>query len=187
MKEAPVLNRKAADDLLLRDISPLSELVLVARNPLADKLRYDWAPVKAYLKEHCKPATNNCPDNVFDLDCTHFVCHAMNKAGVFVKSPSASCTSGLCIRVNDLAASFAASVGKYANVVQIENHAETKEGDFCFIPSWFHLSKDHAMVLADTASALGARVYAHTAARCGDEVVSFDGQGCVYYRIVPAS
>lgn len=182
-----VLNKQAALELLLNKNFSLDELVLVSRNPLADKLRYSWSHVKAYLAEHCKPATNDCEDNVFDSDCTHFVCHALNKAGVFVKLPSETCRSGLCIRVNDLAASFAVSIGKYSNVIQIESHATTREGDFCFIPSWFHLSKDHVMVLSDTATESGAPVYAHSAPRCGNEIVSFDGQACIYYRIESAS
>jgi hypothetical protein len=178
---SPVLDKKTARRLLLnKNLS--DELILVARNPMSSSLRYSWSPANKYLAEHCKPATNDCDDNVFDSDCTHFVCHALNKAGVFVKLPSQVCQSGLCIRVNDLAASFAASVEKYSNVMQIESHEDTQEGDFCFIPSWFHLSKDHVMVLSGTATETGASVYAHSNPRCGDNV-SFDGQACVYYRI----
>lgn len=162
-----------------------ADLVLVTRNPLPGKLRYASAPVKTYLQAHCNPPTNDCEDNVFDSDCTHFVCHALNKTGVFVKLPSADCTSGLCIRVNDLAASFSESTSRYSNVKQLSSHEETKEGDYCFIPTWFGLRKEHAMVLADKASAGGAKVYAHTNARCG-EYVSFEGEDCAYYRIEEA-
>lgn len=185
-KVSKVLTPGEMDAILRSSPAPLSaDLVLVARNPLPNQLRYVWSPVKAYLQEHCSPPTNDCDDNVFDSDCTHFICHALNKTGVFVKLPSADCDSGLCIRVNDLAASFSESSKRYSNVKQLSSHGETKEGDFCFIPTWFGLQKEHAMVLAAKASVGGAKVYAHTNPRCG-EYVSFEGENCAYYRIEPA-
>jgi hypothetical protein len=137
--------------------------------------------VKRYLQDHCLPETNDCESNVFSSDCTHFVCHALNKTGVYVKLPSADCKSGLCIRVNDLAASFVSSTQRYTNVTQVADHAETREGDYCFIPGWFG-TRDHVMVLAATAMATGARVWGHTSPRCA-QFASFEGQECVYYRI----
>jgi hypothetical protein len=110
----------------------------------------------------------------------------MNKSGVFVKLPSADCASGLCTLVNDLAASFSASCSRYSNIKQLENHAGTREGDYCFIPSWFGLAKEHVMVLASTATPTGASVYAHTNSRCG-EFVNFEGEDCIYYRIEEAT
>lgn len=168
------------------EVTDTTDLVLVARNPVLGKLRYQWAPVKTYLQSHCRPETNDCPDNVFDEDCTHFICHALNKAGVFVKLPSIDCQSGLCIRVNELAAAFSASTNRYSNVRQLSTHAETREGDYCFVPKWFGLKKEHAMVLADTASSTGARVYGHTNPRCG-EFKDFEGEDCTYYRIEEAT
>ncbi|ACA15975.1 hypothetical protein M446_1469 [Methylobacterium sp. 4-46] len=186
-QDSPVLSPAESKTIYLSLGIILDEnLVLVARNPLPERLRYSWPPVKAYLASNCSPPTNDCPDNVFSLDCTHFVAHALNKSGVFVKVPSADCASGLCIRVNDLAAAFHNSVEEYLNVTQIRSHQETREGDFCFIPSWFGLSKEHAMVLHSPATPRGARVYAHTNSRCGD-YVSFEGQSCVYYRISAAA
>lgn len=182
-RESKVLSPKEMSKILRSSPQPVAaDLVLVARNPLPGKLRYTWAPVKTYLQAHCKPPTNQCPDDVFALDCTHFVCHALNKAGVFVKLPSADCASGLCVRVNDLAASFSESTSRYSNVKQLGSHSQTREGDFCFIPGWFGLSKEHAMVLADQASPAGAKVYAHTNPHCGENV-SFEGEDCAYYRI----
>lgn len=158
-------------------------LILVARNPLSDgRLRYREAPLWEYLRGHCSPSTNDCPDNVFDNDCTHFVCHALNKAGVFVRVPSANCASGLCIRVNDLAESFHNSTTRYSNVHKLSGYAATRAGDFCFRPGWFHIDKDHVMVLAATATGTSARVYGHTNPRCGDEV-PLPAADCTYYRI----
>lgn len=183
VQDARVLSAsETAEALKSIGIDLTSELVLVARSPLVGRLRYSWSPVKRYLQEHCRPATNDCTDNVFPLDCTHFVSHALNKSGVFVKNPSADCASGLCVRVNDLAASFASSVSRYSNMRQLRSHAETRQGDFCFIPSWFGLSKEHVMVLHSSATAQGAKVFAHSNARCG-EFVDYEGAACVYYRI----
>lgn len=164
------------------DVAADEGLILVARDPIPGRLRFAPRRFMEYLKQHCRPPTNDCADNVFLLDCTHFVCHALSRGGVFVKLPSVSCASAMCVRVNELAASFAAAVPAYGNVKHIGSHAETQSGDFCFIPKWFGLSKEHAMVLASTATPLGAKVFAHTNARCGDQV-EFEGAECVYYRI----
>jgi hypothetical protein len=159
-----------------------ADLILVSRTPAGNALGYSWNPVKQYLAANCRPEQNDCASGVFPSDCTHFICHALNKAGVFVKIPSADCMSGLCIRVNELAESFFNSTNKYPNVQQLSSHLETKEGDFCFIPSWFGLGKNHAIVLAETATETGGKVWGHTNARCV-ESVAFDGQDCIYYRI----
>jgi hypothetical protein len=180
LKTSQVLQQDEANAIFRTDAA--SDLILVARSPLQGQLKYASTPLMAYLQANCNPPTNDCPDGVFDSDCTHFVCHALNRAGVYVRLPSAACTSALCIRVNELAASLAASVASYSNVTQLQSHADTRAGDFCFIPSWFGMRKEHAMVLADTATPTGAAVYAHTNAHCGD-VVPFEGAGCVYYRI----
>ena len=166
-------------------IKAAPDLVLVAREPLMGKLRYRWSPVKTYLQQNCNPEENACLDKVFELDCTHFVCHALNKSDVYVKIPSVNCQSNLCIRVNDLAASFFTSTQRYSNVTQLSTHAQTREGDYCFIPGWFGIDKDHVMVLAGPATATGASVWGHTNARC-DQLVAFDGEDCIYYRITEA-
>lgn len=157
-------------------------LVLVARSPLTGRLKFDSSKSNTYLNDYCGVRDNDCPDSAFDLDCTHFVSHSLNKTGIFVQLPSASCQSGLCIRVNDLAESFLASTKKYSNVSVVDTHSKTKSGDYCFIPGWFGLSKNHVMVLSDTAKPTGAKVYGHTNERCG-EFVEFDGEDCIYYRI----
>jgi hypothetical protein len=184
-RKSKVLNARETRDLFTKlKILDEQNLILVSRGGADDRLNYDWALSKQYLMSNCSPETNNCPDNVFDEDCTHFVSHAMNHGNVFVRLPTAECQSGLCIRVNDLAASFHASASKYPNVHQLTSHADTQEGDFCFIPGWFGLKKTHAMVLAGPASESGAPVWAHTNAHCGD-AADFEGQDCIYYRIDP--
>jgi hypothetical protein len=145
-------------------------------------LVYKWAPVEAYLIQYCG-GDNDCPDGNFPEDCTHFICHALNKADVYVEDRSASCASGVCIRVNDLATAFHDAVTTYSiNVKSIGSHDQTKRGDFCFIPEWFGLRKSHALVLADTATDSGASVYGHTNFRCA-EFVAFEGESLKYYRI----
>ena len=151
----------------------------------ADVLPYNSAKVFGYAQNFCGGG-NDCPDGSFALDCTHFLCHSLFATGLKVTNPTAKCQRGLCIRVNDLAAAFNNTVGKFSNVKRIGSHAETRKGDFCFIPSWFGLSKEHGMLLAAQASGTGASVYAHTNNRCG-HVVNFEGAACVYYRIEDAS
>jgi hypothetical protein len=148
-------------------------------------LPYNSAQVFAYAQNYCGGG-NDCPDSQFPLDCTHFMCHCLNATGVAVTNPSAQCQRGLCIRVNDLAAAFSNSVGQFTNVKRVGSHSETRRGDFCFIPSWFGLSKEHVMLLAGTATSTGASVYAHTNNRCGNRV-EFEGADCSYYRIEDAS
>ena len=148
-------------------------------------LPYNSAQVFSYAQNYCSGG-NDCPDSSFPLDCTHFMCHCLAATGVGVTNPTAHCQRGLCIRVDDLAAAFANSVGMFSNVLRISSHAQTRRGDYCFIPSWFGLSKEHVMLLANTASPQVASVYAHTNNRCG-EFVSFEGVDCAYYRIEDAS
>jgi hypothetical protein len=147
-------------------------------------LPYKSANVFAYAQNFCGGG-NDCPDGSFPLDCTHFICHCLAASPVYVTNPSAKCQRGLCIRVNDLATAFANAVGAFTNVKRIGSHAETRRGDFCFIPSWFGLSKEHVMMLAGTADPKGAPVYAHTNNRCGT-FVPFEGADCAYYRIEDA-
>lgn len=182
MKPSRVLLTAQANEVLAVDASNNSQLILVARHPVAGRLRYQPQLLCEYLKEYCRHNDNNCPSGGFDNDCTHFVCHALNKAGVYVKAPSATCESGLCTLVNELAASFAHSIGAYPNVSQVESHAATREGDFCFIPEWFGIRKSHVMVLAGVADLNGAPAFGHTTSRCGERV-PFEGADCVYYRI----
>lgn len=144
-------------------------------------LSYREALAIAYWSSYCVGG-NDCPEGEYDNDCTHFCCHGLKAGGVRIKQPTADCPSDLGVRVNDLAESFANSVPKYANVVQLARHEDTKRGDFCFIPGWFGLKKEHVMVLASTATFAGARVWAHTSHRCSD-YVEFEGEDCVYYRI----
>lgn len=152
--------------------------------PMAGTLPYSSAKVFAYAQSWCGGG-NDCPDGSFPLDCTHFLCHCLSATGLAVTNPSAKCQKGLCIRVNDLAAAFNNSVGQFSNIKRIGAHADTRRGDFCFIPSWFGLSKEHGMLLASQATASGAMVYAHTNNRCG-ATVNFEGASCAYYRIEDA-
>lgn len=147
----------------------------------AGNLPYSSVKVFGYAQNNCRGG-NDCPDGSFPLDCTHFLCHCLAATNVAVTNPSAKCQRGLCIRVNDLAAAFNNAVGQFSNIKRVGSHAETRRGDFCFIPSWFGLSKEHGMLLAGTATPAGAMVYAHTNNRCG-EFVNFEGASCVYYRI----
>lgn len=167
----------------LRRLLELRLVPLGAVTPTA-ALPFDLSKALEYAQNYCAGG-NDCSDNEFTLDCTHFMCHCLAAGGVSVSKPSAQCASKLCIRVNDLAAAISNSVGTYSNVKKLAGHAATQRGDICFIPSWFGLSKEHAMLLADTATSSGAKVYAHTNNRCGS-LVSFDGADCTYYRIESA-
>ncbi len=144
-------------------------------------LPYRSSDVLGYAKDNCAGG-NDCPDGSFPLDCTHFICHSLSATSVYVTNPSHKCKKELCTRVNDLAAAFNNAVTQFDNIKRVSSHDSTRRGDFCFIPSWFGLSKEHAMLLADTSSNKGAKVFAHTNNRCG-EYVSFDGADCAYYRI----
>jgi len=147
------------------------------------KLPFNWLAAKNYYSSYCSIGDgNDCPDGDFPLDCTHFVCHGLSKTKILVNLPTATCQNGVCIRVADLAAAFKNSVGKYTNVRRIDDLSTTREGDFCFVVSWFGLSKDHAMVLADTISESGGKVFGHTNSRCGEKVDLTD-QNFLIYRI----
>lgn len=145
------------------------------------KLPFDWSKAKAYYSNYCSEG-NDCPDGEYPLDCTHFVCHGLSKTKIIVNLPSATCSNGVCIRVAELAAAFKNAVKKYSNVKEITDFSATREGDFCFIVSWFGLSTDHAMVLADKLSTKSAKVWGHTNNRCASRV-DISGQSVVVYRI----
>ncbi len=145
------------------------------------RLPFDWNKAKTYYSNYC-PGGNDCPDDEFPLDCTHFVSHGLSKSKIIVNLPSATCSHGVCIRVEELAAAFKNSVKKYSNVKEITDFSVTREGDFCFIVSWFGLSTDHVMVLADKLSPKSAKVWGHTNNRCASPV-DISGQSIVVYRI----
>jgi hypothetical protein len=161
-----------------------SDLLLIPQDGSnVTKLPFDWAKAKEYYEEYCpRGGGNDCPDGEFILDCTHFVSHGLSKSKIIVDRPTETCQNGVCIRVAELAAAFKNSVNKYSNVKKIADIAQTRAGDFCFVVSWFGLSKDHAMVLADKLSASGGKVYGHTNPRCG-EMVDLTGVSLVIYRI----
>lgn len=188
--EAGLAARVAKGDLIEflieEELQRLLELKLVSLGAVAPTatLPFDLSKTLEYAQNYCAGG-NDCSDSEFPLDCTHFMCHCLAAGGISVSRPSAQCASGLCIRVNDLAAAISNSVGKYSNVKKLAGYAATQKGDICFIPSWFGLSKEHAMLLADTATSTGAKVYAHTNNRCGN-LVTFDGAECAYYRIESA-
>lgn len=186
-QQAIIESKVLVDDILEyvidAEVDRLRSTTLTATEliELAGSLPYNSSKVFAYAQNYCRGG-NDCPDGSFPLDCTHFLCHCLAATGVAVTNPSAKCQRGLCIRVNDLAAAFNNAVGQFSNIKRITSHDQTKRGDFCFIPTWFGLSKEHGMLLAGTASATGAMVYAHTNNRCG-QMVSFEGAACVYFRI----
>lgn len=183
------LNGYGESKVLTGDVTELLGLAPGGRNlsvtdssdTLANNLPYDSSKVFNYASRYCNGG-NDCPDGSFRLDCTHFICHCLDAARLTITNPSAKCASGLCIRVNDLAEAFSNASKTYDNIKQINSHSATRRGDFCFIPSWFGLSKEHVMLLTDTATNTGAKVYAHSNNRC-DVFVNFEGADCVYYRI----
>ncbi|MGY0780612.1 hypothetical protein ACW7BC_22215 [Azospirillum argentinense] len=144
-------------------------------------LPFSLAKVLSYCAEWCADG-NDCSDGMFELDCTHFISHALSKTRVLVNLPETTCTNGVCIRVAELAAAFFNSTRTYSNVKKIASHGDTRRGDFCFIPGFFGLTKLHAMILADAATATGAKVFGHTNSRCG-EYIDFEGEKCSYYRV----
>ncbi len=146
-----------------------------------ERLPYQSSKVFTYAKNFCVGG-NDCPDGSFPKDCTHFICHALFATNVYVTDLTHKCAKDLCTRVIELAAAFNNVESSYDNVKRITSHDATRRGDFCFVPKWFGLSKEHAMLLAGTASNQGAKVFAHTNNRCG-EYVPFEGADCVYYRI----
>lgn len=186
-KTSRVLSFEEMREVLNKFGKPRLDPTLVARRPLPGKLRYSSAPVQTYLEQFCDVQGNDCPDGYFEKDCTHFMCHALNQGEVLVQQPSATCSLNLCIRVEDLAASFHNSVGRYSNVKQITSHSNTRAGDFCFLVDldWWP-DKDHAMVLAGKATSTGASVFGHSNERCGTRV-PFNGMAAAYYRIEEAS
>lgn len=173
------------DQTLSREIGPLAaDLLLIPQDGSnVNHLAFDWLKAKTYYDEYCpNGGGNDCPDGEYPLDCTHFVSHGLSKSKIIVNLPSVTCTNGVCIRVAELAAAFKNSVAKYNNVKKVVDLSSTREGDFCFVVSWFGLSKDHAMVLADTISASVGKVYGHTNPRCA-QPVDLTGQSLVVYRI----
>lgn len=161
-----------------------AQLLLIPRSGSdLPALPFDWVKAKQYYSAYCQVGGgNDCPDNEFPEDCTHFVSHGLSKSAILVNLPSVTCANGVCIRVAELAAAFKNSVNKYSNVRRVSNLADTKEGDYCFVVSWFGLSKDHAMVLAGKIDATGGKVWGHTNHRCA-QPVDLTGQTLVIYRI----
>ena len=153
-KDSRVITRDILQELIETEAQRLKDVTLTAFEiaPTAGTLPYNSGKVFGYAQSWCGGG-NNCPDGSFPLDCTHFICHCLQATEVYVTAPSAMCQKGLCIRVNDLAAAFNKAVNQYTNVKRIARHSDTRRGDFCFIPSWFPLSKEHAMLLRTCSSA----------------------------------
>jgi hypothetical protein len=184
-KFATIMTDRELEEVLSTELGVrATELLLIPRDGSdVQSLSFDWPRAKQYYVEYCpQGGGNDCPDNEFPSDCTHFVGHGLSKTAIIVNLPSVTCTNGVCIRVAELAAAFKNSVNKYSNVKKIANFADTKVGDFCFVVSWFGLSKDHVMVLADTINASGGKVWGHTNARCAQKV-DLSGETLVVYRI----
>jgi hypothetical protein len=185
-KPVIILSEDDVEKRLAKEMSSqlAADLLLIPRDGSdANTLPFDWSKAKEYYVKYCaQGGGNDCPDGDFPLDCTHFVGHGLSRSKIIVNQPSVICASGVCVRVAELAAAFKNSVGKYSNVKKIGDIDSTREGDFCFVVSWFGLSTDHAMVLADTITLSGGKVFGHTNARCG-EMVDLSGQSLVVYRI----
>lgn len=184
-KPPTIMGEREFELALAEQIGPLaSDLLLIPRDGAhVTRLSFDWATAKEYYSQYCpRGGGNDCPDGEFPLDCTHFVSHGLSKTKIIVNLPSVICTNGVCIQVAELSAAFKNSVVKYSNVKKVADLSGTKEGDFCFVVSWFGLSKDHAMVLADTITSTGGRVYGHTNTRCAEQV-DLTGQSLVVYRV----
>lgn len=183
--ESKVLNEDILQFIIDAEIERLRTITFTATEIalLPGTLPYNSGKVFSYAQSNCLGG-NDCPDGSFDLDCTHFLCHCLAATGVEVTNPSHQCRKGLCTRVVDLAAAFNNAAGKFSNIKRIPDHASTRRGDFCFIPTLFG-SKSHGMLLASTATPTGAAVYAHTNNRCGEQA-DFEGASCVYYRIEDA-
>jgi hypothetical protein len=184
-----ILLDQYATNLRSINLIPISSKYAIEKSDLPT-LPFSLEPLFAYVENYCHGG-NDCPDGQFDSDCTHFLCHALATGGLQISNTSASCRSGLCIRVNDFAAAFDNATRTYTNVHKLAGYEVARRGDFCFIPSWFPLRKDHAMFLAAppqqdaNPQATGAAVYAHTNSHCGEFNV-FDVTACVYYRIDPS-
>lgn len=184
-KATTPLAEPALSQLLSAEIGPLAQnLLLIPRDGSnVTKLPFDWPAAKQYYAEYCpRDGGNDCPDHEFPSDCTHFVGHGLSKSKIIVNLPSTTCSHGVCLRVTELAAAFKNAAAKYSNVKNIADLSKTKEGDFCFVVSFFGLSKDHVMVLAGPVSQSGGRVWGHNNHRCG-EPVDLTGESLVVYRI----
>jgi hypothetical protein len=182
-KPPSLINDNEFSKILSDSLGPLASTLLLVPQDGSDvpSLDFDWSKAKQYYTQYCRQG-NDCPDDEFDSDCTHFVSHGLSKTKIIVNNPTAFCTNGVCIRVAELAAAFKNSADKYSNVTKITDLATTLEGDFCFVVSWFGLRTDHAMVLAGKISSKGGNVYGHTNSRCGT-FVDLTGQSLVVYRI----
>ena len=145
-KPPTIMGERELELALAEQIGPLaSDLLLIPRDGAhVTRLSFDWATAKEYYSQYCpRGGGNDCPDGEFPLDCTHFVSHGLSKTKIIVNLPSVICTNGVCIQVAELSAAFKNSVGKYSNVKKVADLSDTKEGDFCFVVSWFGLPKDH--------------------------------------------
>jgi hypothetical protein len=183
-ERAAMIDKKLQDFLSKELGANAASLLLIPRDGSSPaKLPFDWSTAKAYYSAYCSTGSgNDCPDGSFPLDCTHFVCHGLSKSKIIVNLPTTVCTNGVCIRVAELAAAFKNSTGRYTNVRRIDNLSASREGDFCFVVSWFGLATDHTMILADTISKVGGKVYGHTNERCG-QAVDLTDQDILVYRI----
>lgn len=160
----------------------LGDLVLVSRLQAGpQQLGYNAKKAKSYLNEYCEKG-NDCSSEELSADCTHFVSHALNRGGVFVKLPSVHCDSALCTNARELAVSFSNARDKYNNVSIVNKTEEAREGDFIFCPIWFGLDYYHAMVLASRIEGGKYKVWSHTRNHCVREPRDYPTD-IVIYRI----
>lgn len=166
-----------------KTITEKSNTLLVSRAEApSGQLGFSWYAVEKYLSANCDPARNDCPDGVLMTDCTHFIAHALNKTGVFVKIPKVECASGLCVNAREMATAFQNAAGRYSNVTLVSSYEDTRKGDFVFLPRLWGLDYYHAMVLAAPAKKTTTRHWSHSYPRCGNEDIEYIDDR-VFYRI----
>src|SRR3974390_3190880 len=112
-----LIDDKEFSQKLSEALGPLASTLLLIPQDGSDvpSLAFNWSKAKQYYTEYCHQG-NDCPDDEFDSDCTHFVSHGLSKTKIIVNSPTAMCANGVCIRVAELAAAFKNSASKYSNV-----------------------------------------------------------------------
>src|SRR5690242_20358461 len=143
----------------------------------------------AYAQQFCGGG-NDCPSGQYNddsnTDCTHFMSHVLNAGGMAIPGTEISCAKGLCIRVKELAAFFSDAATQFSNMSKLAGPQDARRGDLCFQQQTIlglNLGfKSHVMLLAGSPTANGAVIYGHENNRCG-EMVTFDVDNCVYYRV----
>jgi hypothetical protein len=162
-----------------------------------------YNPEKAleYASQYCGGG-NLCPDGqlsppaisddfpfiaLHNTDCTHFIAHVLAAGDIKLTSSVKSCASGLMIRAKELVPWLEGECNaRPAYVEKLASRYQAKKGD---IAVQWELDNNipvprHVMMVSGEVSATGAKVYAHSNNRCGDDFVVFDTSKCWFYRIL---